>query len=133
MKAHALVIGTAVALAVPAAVHATTRTTMPSQAVLVNVDITDKGIRTAMFHTDGPKAKDYWAAYYALRGEVAYFVVHNRGRKPHTFAVLGKKTKPIRPGGNARFHVVLTKRGSFPFESTLDAGKKGFRGVFRVA
>jgi hypothetical protein len=133
MKLYTLLIGTVVALAVPAVVHATSRTTMPSQAILVNVDITDKGIRTAMFHSEGPRSTEYWAAYYALRGEVAYFVVRNRGKKPHSFAVLGKKTKPIRPGHSVRFHVVLTKRGSFPFQSTLDAGKKGFRGVFTVA
>ena len=80
MKVHVLLIGTVVALAVPAAAPATARTTMPSQAILVNVDITDKGIRTAMFHSEGPKSTEYWAAYYALRGEVAYFVVHNRGK-----------------------------------------------------
>ena len=131
MKARALFVVIA-ALALPGVSHAASRTTMPSKAILVNVDINDKGIRTAMFHTDGPKATDYWAAYYALRGEVAYFVVRNHGRKPHNFTVLGKKTKTIGPGGHARFHVALLRRGSFPYKSTLDGGKKGFRGVITV-
>lgn len=129
MKARA-VLTTIVALAAAAPATATTQ---PSQAILVNVHITDKGIRTAMFHTSGPRSTDYWAAFYATRGEIAYFVVRNMGKKPHDFTVLGKKTKTIRPGGAARFHVVLNRRGSFPFHSTLDKGKKGFSGQLKVA
>lgn len=132
MKVYALLIVTIAVLAAAVA-PVSVATTMPSQAILVDVNITDKGISTAMFHTDGPKSKDYWAAYSALRGEVAYFIVRNRGKKAHNFTVLGKKTKPIRPGGNARFHVTLLRRGNFPYQSTLDSGKKGFKGVFVVA
>src|SRR5262245_46969581 len=127
MRRYGVLSGIVVALSLPAASAAAPATTQPSKAVLVNVNITDKGTRTAMCHTDGPKATDYWAAYYAMRGEIAYFVVHNQGRKPHNFAVLGKATKTLKPGGHARFHVALLRRGSFVYQSTLDGGKRGFR------
>ena len=133
MTRYGWLLGIVAALAIPAASAAAPATTQPSKAVLVDVNITDHGIRTAMFHTDGPKATDYYAAYYAMRGEVAYFVVRNKGRRPHDFTVLGKKTKTLRPGGSARFHVTLLRRGAFTYRSTLDGGKKGFRGVFTVA
>ena len=66
------------------------------------------------------------------RGEVAIFTVRNTGKKSHDFAVLGKKTPALRHGRRSVFSVVLLRRGSFPFQSTLDKGNPGFRGVFVV-
>jgi hypothetical protein len=130
---YGLVFGAALALALPAVSAAATKTTQPSEAIVVNVNINDRGIKTAMFHSESAGASEYWAAFYALRGEIAYFVIRNQGKKPHNFAVLGKKTRTIRPGGTARFHLPLTRRGKFPYLSTLDKGKKGFQGVLTVA
>jgi hypothetical protein len=58
--------------------------------------------------------------------------VRNLGKKPHDYGVLGKKTPKLSPGGRAVFHISLVHRGNFPYQSTLDKGKAGFRGVFTV-
>jgi hypothetical protein len=122
------------ALCCPAASLAATATTAPTRAVLVKVTISDKGISTALYNSDtAPNAAEsYFVAYYAMRGQMAYFVIHNRGKRSHNFTVLGRKTNAIRPGKTARFHLVLKQRGKFPYRSTLDKGKK-FSGVLRVA
>jgi hypothetical protein len=135
MGAVALAFGSAAALSLPSVCAAAPATTAPGKAVLVKVSITDKGIKTAMYNSDSAPnaAESYFVAYYAMRGQIAYFVVQNKGKRPHNFTILGKKTKSIRPGGNARFHFVLTRRGKFPYKSTLDPGKKAFSGVFVVA
>ena len=68
----------------------------------------------------------------AARGLLGEFRIRNQGKKPHNFVLLGKKTQPIRPGGEASFALVFLSRGAFPYQSTLDKGKKGFDGVFNV-
>ena len=55
----------------------------------------------------------------------------NRGKKLHNFTIFGRKTKALKPGQQARFRVMATTRGSFPYQSTLDKGKK-FRGHLSV-
>jgi hypothetical protein len=134
MRPYAPILAVALALSVPALAPAARQTTAPNRAVLVNVNITDQGIKTAMFTSQTVNgSENYFAAYYATRGQIAYFVIRNHGKKSHNFAVLGKKTKPIRPGGKAHFHLTLARRGAFPYQSTVDNGKKGFRGIFKVA
>jgi hypothetical protein len=134
MKVRALVfVVVVVALTFPTISFAASRTTGPGRAVLVRVNITDKGINTyfwAIATTGG--GLTYVSQTYILRGEIAYFTVRNRGRKPHNFVALGRKTPNLRPGGKATFHLVLTARGAFPYESTLDKGNSKFRGVFTV-
>ena len=63
---------------------------------------------------------------------IATFLANNLGKKPHNFTVLGKKTKTILPGHQARFTITLTYRGQYPYRSTLDKGKKAFQGIFTV-
>ena len=109
-------------------------TTAPGRAVIVHVNITDKGISTSTYAPiDVESGQVTLAAVYRLtRGLTAYFSVHNLGKRPHDFVVLGNKTAQLAPGVKARFKIVLSRRGSFPYESTLDKGKPGFRGVLVV-
>jgi hypothetical protein len=133
MRACGVVFATVLGLAFTSGSLAGLKTTTPGKAILVEVNITDQGIRTAMLtkSTDNG-VTTYVAAYSAQRGQTAYFVVQNHGKKPHNFVVFGKKTKTIRPGAKASFHYALLRRGAFPFLSTLDKGKKQFRGLFTV-
>jgi len=94
------------------------------------VTLSDKGIRYAMFQQVRTGLAP--ARGGGLRGEVAIFTVRNTGMKPHDFAVLGQKTPTLGHGRKSVFSVVLLRRGSFPFQSTIDKGKPGFRGVFVV-
>jgi hypothetical protein len=105
-------------------------TTAPGKTVIVHVNITDKGISTATYAPLEVESgqKTLAAVFHLTRGLTAYFSVHNLGKKPHDFVVLGNKTARLAPGAKARFKVVLSRRGSFPYESTLDKGKPGFRG-----
>jgi hypothetical protein len=130
----AATVAVLLALCCPAAALAATATTAPTRAVLVKVTISDKGINTALYNSDkAPNAAEsYFVAYYAMRGQMAYFVIHNQGKRKHNFTVLGRKTKAIPPGKTARFHLVLKQRGKFPYRSTLDKGKQ-FSGVLAVA
>jgi hypothetical protein len=110
------------------------RTTQPGTTLRVYVTLSDKGIRYAMFDVlqTGGQVGLVPARGGGTRGEVAIFTVKNTGKKPHDFAVLGKKTPALRPGRKSVFSVVLLRRGSFPFQSTVDKGNPGFRGVFVV-
>jgi hypothetical protein len=105
-------------------------TTQPGSTLRVNVTLSDKGIRYRMFQL--LESGLVPARGGALRGEVAIFTVRNTGGRPHDFAVLGKKTPTLRRGGKSVFSIVLLRRGSFPYESTLDKGNSGFRGLFVV-
>lgn len=106
-------------LAVSAPALGSSATTAPGQHALIGVTITDKSI-TVLGNAQ------------EARGVIATFLANNLGKKPHNFTVLGKKTKTILPGHQARFTVTLTYRGSYPYRSTLDKGKKAFQGVFTV-
>jgi hypothetical protein len=65
------------------------------------------------------------------RGYFLKFTVLNRGKKRHDFSVFGKRTRPIRPGGQAHIFKTATVRGKFRYASTLDKGKR-FRGSITV-
>ena len=99
-------------------------TTVPSGRVYVPVLITDSGITVVSPNPDSGDTGD-------PRGVTATFSVVNRGKKPHSFAFLGKTTGKIPPGGRGRITVVLLARGRFAYKSTLDRGK-AFRGFFTV-
>jgi hypothetical protein len=124
----ATVLGTA------ASALAVERTTQPGTTLRVYVTLSDKGIKYSMFDIlqTGGQTGLVPARGGGTRGEVAIFTVRNTGRKPHDFAVLGKKTPVLRHGRKAVFSLVLLRRGSFPFQSTLDKGRPAFRGVFVV-
>jgi hypothetical protein len=109
-------------------------TTQPGTTLRVFVTLTDKGIHYTMFDEieTGGQVGLVPARGAGLRGEVAIFRVQNKGKKPHDFALLGKKTGRISPGRRGSFALVLLRRGSFPYQSTLDRGKPGFRGLFIV-
>ena len=47
-------------------------------------------------------------------------------------ALLGRKTKMIKPRKWGKFTVTLLTRGRFPFQSTLDKGRPGFKGYYEV-
>jgi len=121
-------------LAPSAPAFAAGQTTQPGSTLRVFVTLTDKGIRTTMFDelSTGGQTGLVPARGGGLRGNVAIFSVRNVGKKRHDFAVLGKKTPPLAPGRRDSFAVMLLRRGSFPYQSTLDRGKPGFRGVFIV-
>jgi hypothetical protein len=110
------------------------RTTQPGTTLRVYVTLSDKGIKYTMFDTlqTGGQTGLVPARGGGIRGEVAIFTVRNTGQKPHDFAVLGKKTPALRHGRKSVFSLVLLRRGSFPFQSTLDKGRPAFRGVFVV-
>ena len=123
----ALVVA-ALALAAPS--FGAVGTTQPGSTLRVYVTLSDKGIRYRMFELLASGLVPARAG--ATRGEVAIFRVRNTGGKPHDFAVLGKKTPTLRRGGTSVFSVVLLRRGSFPYQSTLDTGNSAFRGLFVV-
>jgi uncharacterized cupredoxin-like copper-binding protein len=111
------------------------RTTEPGKALLVYVSITDKGISNSFWSSStvsGQETLFVLQPGQVRRGTIAYFVVTNHGKRVHDFKVLGKKTPKIAPGKKAHFHLMLTQRGAFPYTSTLDKGKRGFRGIFTV-
>jgi hypothetical protein len=109
-------------------------TTQPGTTQRVYVTLTDKGIRYTIFDelSTGGQVGLVPARGGGTRGDVAIFSVRNEGKKRHDFVVLGKGTRPLAPGHRDSFAVMLLRRGSFPYESTLDRGKPGFRGLFVV-
>jgi hypothetical protein len=133
-RASILVCILATALAMAGSAQASRATTQPGTTLRVFVILTDKGIKLTMFDEieTGGQVGLVPARGGGLRGEVAIFRVQNKGKKPHNFAVLGKKTARLSPGRHGSFAIVLLRRGAFPYESTLDRGKPAFRGVFVV-
>ena len=133
MNLRALGVAVIVALVLPTMSLGASQTTNPGRAVLVRVNISDTGIRTYFWAIASASGDlTYVSQTYMIRGEIAYFTVRNYGKKPHDFVALGRRTPKLRPGGKATFHVVLSTRGAFPYQSTLDSGNPKFRGVFTV-
>ena len=93
-------------------------TTAPGAHTFLAVLITDKGIAVANYAR-------------LPRGVLATFAVKNKSNKPQNFTLLGHKTPTLKPGGKGAFTVLLTKRGIFPYRSTLDTARP-FRGLFVV-
>jgi hypothetical protein len=135
MKTRAFIFALTVALAFAASALAAPQTTEPGKALLVYVHLTDKGITKSFWASasvSGQETLFVLQPGQVKRGQIAYFVITNLGKKRHDFTVLGKKTKVIPPGKKAHFHLTLMTRGAFPYQSTLDKGKAGFRGVLTV-
>jgi uncharacterized cupredoxin-like copper-binding protein len=67
-------------------------------------------------------------------GSVVAFKVTNKGKKPHSFAIAGVKSKVVAPGKTAQLTVELTKAGSVAYSSSVRGdGAAGMKGVFVVA
>jgi uncharacterized cupredoxin-like copper-binding protein len=66
-------------------------------------------------------------------GGTVVFKVVNRGKKPHNFAIAGKKTPLLAPGQSATLTVVFHAQGKFAYSSSV-AGQSaaGMKGVFSV-
>jgi hypothetical protein len=122
-----------VALTFSGASLAARETTAPNSGpLIVYVTLTDKGIHYTTWQTFYAEGEPSTAPSVLLRGLDTIFRVSNTGKKNHNFTAFGKKTTTLKPGAKAHFKVVLLARGKFRYESTLDKGKKGFRGVFIV-
>ena len=120
-------------LCASASVAAST-TTEPGQTLIVYFIINDQKITLSIFRekVNDSGGIDLTPELYYDRGNVATFIVVNRGKKPHGFAFLGKKIPPVKPGGKVRLgRRALVARGAFPYSSTTDRGK-AFKGVLKV-
>jgi hypothetical protein len=110
------------------------RTTEPGKTLVVYFIIEDQRISDLIFRekVNNTGGIDQTPEPYFVRGNVANFVVVNRGKKPHSFAFLGKKIARVKPGGKVRFaRRALLVRGSFPYSSTTARGK-ALKGVLTV-
>ena len=110
-------------------------TTGPGSRLQVVVKITDQKVVMGMYTLSdyaGPSEQFVTGPYDVTRGQVAQFIVWNTGKKEHNFTIFGKKTPNLKPGKRATFTVSLLRRGEFLWQSTLDKGKKGFKGRFYV-
>jgi len=121
----------ALALLPASAALAAARTTAPGEHVHVYFVIDDKTIRYEILRDTAGGGNDFqFLEKYVLRGDVATFVVVNRGKKAHDFVFYGHKFKSLKPGKRVHFTTPLVRRGSFPYAST--GREKGYRGVFPV-
>jgi ribosomal protein S9 len=105
-------------------------TTEPVEEVDVYVTIRDSGITLSRKE--------------AVRGAVARFIVHNLGKKPHSFELgkgnvtavrTGLSTRVMRPKSRVKILLVfLDFRGALPYRSTVpaDARNPRMRGVFTI-
>jgi hypothetical protein len=119
VRARLGVLALGAALAFSGSSLAAPATTGPGQHVTILVRLTDRGILV-------------WYQASMARGAIATFAAVNDGKRPHDFAVFGKRTKVLKPGGRGQFTVSLLTRGNFPYESTLDKRNKAFHGLFTV-
>jgi hypothetical protein len=118
MKSLAVAAIGAALIATGSALAART-TTGPGQNVVILVELTDKGIIVGYQAT-------------MARGAIATFAAINDGKRPHDFALFGKRTPVLKPGARGKFTVSLLTRGNFPYESTVDRKNKAFHGLFTV-
>jgi hypothetical protein len=135
VKVRALLVAVAAALTFSAVALAGQETTAPTKKVTVLVVITDKGISLHTYVAIGSES-DLGANLAVLkgpvpRGDYLSFNVYNQGKKPHSFAILGKKTPAIKPGHKVHLFTTATTRGNFLYHSPLDESKS-FRGYLAV-
>jgi len=110
------------------------RTTEPGKTLVVYFIIYDQKVDHLIFREKANESggTDLTSEGYYIRGNVATFIVVNRGKKPHPFTFLGKKLGSVKPGGRVRFaRRALLSRGSFPYSSKTSRGKTD-RGVLKV-
>lgn len=111
-----------IAVAVPAALGAARTTTAP-------------GIPAHLFMTETDRTITFDVPRNAvlLRGVVVSFVVTNRGRTPHRFAIMGHSTATIPPGKTRRTSfVIFDTRGRFLFYDPLHRISRTLRGYLTI-
>jgi hypothetical protein len=114
---------------------AVSKTTGPGSRLDLYVLITDQKISLDLFAlSDYAGANELYEEPLqdVKRGDVALVIVENRGKKPHNFSLLGKKTPMIKPGGKARFTVSLLERGSFAYSASTTGKANGLKGDLTV-
>jgi hypothetical protein len=117
VKGRVLLVAVAAAMTLSAGALGGSTTTAPGYHAFLWVKITDTEI--SVQNTEA-------------RGVVVTFGVLNLGKKPHNFAIFGKKTPILKPRvGRAEITVTLFTRGKFAYGSTIDKGSK-LRGTFQV-
>lgn len=119
----------AVALAPAAQSLSRPSTTAPPEVISVKITMTDTA-----FHVT-PKS--------APRGDIGRFILVNRGKKSHTFALghlqhgTGTQTgftRTMKPGQQAVLILFLDYRGLLPYRGTLphDRALAAMKGTFRI-
>src|SRR5438034_3971761 len=86
MKMHALGVVLVVALTFSAAAAGAPRTTEPGKALLVYVRITDEGISNSFWSSSSVSGQQTLFPLQpgqVRRGEIAYFVIRNYGKRHH--------------------------------------------------
>jgi hypothetical protein len=130
-RAGALVAAIAAAVILSPASLASPKTTAPAKTVTVLVVIHDQGINVYKFQNVQGGGNVVLTGPVA-RGEYLSFNVLNRSKAVQVFTMLGKKTRPIKPGGKGHLFAAALNRGNFLYKST--SGKsKTFRGYIAVA
>jgi hypothetical protein len=128
----AVLVAIVLALGCGTTATAQLRTTEPSKSVLLQVLVTDKGIVIAKWVSSVTHDGMLVLAGPIPRGDYVSINVLNRSRRTHVITVMGKKTRPIKPGGKAHLFTQAVTRGTFPYGSSGDR-RKTFRGVLIVA
>lgn len=125
-------MGTAVAaVALAPAAQGLTRpsTTAPPEVITIKITMTDTSFRVS------PKS--------APRGDIGRFILVNRGKKAHAFALGHLKhgtgsqtgfTRTMRPGQQAVLILFLDYRGLLPYRGTLphDRNLAAMKGTFKI-
>jgi hypothetical protein len=99
--------------------------------VNIYVNVTDSGTKVAVFGAGEEDGVTNLSLQELTRGNIATVLVHNLGKKKHSFAAFGKQTKTLSPGSRAHYKVRLLKRGNFPW-SVKTPGAKPVGGQFTV-
>ncbi len=131
LNVRAVTLIAAAALALPATSLASARTTLPTKTMLIEVFMTDQKALVIPYQGSAVGFLPYVGTI--PRGDFLKFNVVNRGKKPHSFSIFGKTVKPVKPGGVGHLFHTAAKRGTFPWTSPLDKGKKGFHGTLIVS
>jgi hypothetical protein len=104
-------------------------TTAPPEVITVRINMTDTAFRV------GPKS--------APRGDLGRFILVNRGKKPHAFALGHTKhgtgsqtgfTRTLKPGQQVVLILFLDFRGELPYRGTLPADRvnPAMQGTFKI-
>jgi hypothetical protein len=119
----------AVALVPAAQGVAQPQTTAPPEVITVRVNMTDTAFGVS------PKT--------VPRGDIARFILVNRGKKAHTFALGHTKhasgtqtgfTRTLTPGQQAVLILFMDYRGALPYRGTLpaDRNRTAMQGTLRI-
>jgi hypothetical protein len=123
------------AVSIPAAAFAHGQTTGPGSRLSIFVIITDQKVGLAVYAlSDYAGSSELYEEQLTdvARGDSALFTVINRGAKPHSFTLLGKKTPVLKPGAKAHFTLGLFRRGSFPYVATTSGSSHRLKGSLTV-